>query len=214
MSDLFFLAFKSDLMRKALEFEEKGEYFSSSYLYKFICLKQEEYDNCDNKELFLKDITASNLTFMYSIDDDIEKYVLSLENHQKIINQCINIFQNSNNINEFVSNYLKMQYSFDVVKSFKKKGLPIKVETNFPYDIDIKYNERILEIIKINFEAYKIEFNSVETLTYLDEKTNSLLNDIEFAQKSLLDTSNYNFCFISLKQISNKVQDYFSNKTI
>lgn len=107
-----------------------------------------------------------------------------------------------------------MQYSFDVVKSFKKKGLPIKVETNFPYDIDIKYNERILEIIKINFEAYKIEFNSVETLTYLDEKTNSLLNDIEFAQKSLLDTSNYNFCFISLKQISNKVQDYFSNKTI
>jgi hypothetical protein len=151
---------------------------------------------------------------MYSIDDDIEKYVLSLENHQKIINQCINIFQNSNNINEFVSNYLKMQYSFDVVKSFKKKGLPIKVETNFPNDIDIKYNERILEIIKINFEAYKIEFNSVEILTYLDEKTNSLLNDIEFAQKSLLDTSNYNFCFIYLKQISNKVQDYFSNKTI
>lgn len=200
-------------MKKALEFEEKGEYFSSSYLYKFICLKQEEYDNCANKELFLKDITASNLTFKYSVEEDIEKYVVSLENHQKIINECINIFENSNEINEFVSNYLKMQYSFDVVKSYKKKGLPIKVETNFPNDIDIKYNERILEIIKINFEAYKIEFDSVDTLTYLDEKTNLLLSNIEFAQKSLLNESNYNFCFISLKQISNKVQDYFSNKT-
>lgn len=214
MSDLFFSAYKSNLMKKALEFEEKGEYFSSSYLYKFICLKQEEYDNCANKELFLKDITASNLTFKYSVEEDIEKYVVSLENHQKIINECINIFENSNEINEFVSNYLKMQYSFDVVKSYKKKGLPIKVETNFPNDIDIKYNERILEIIKINFEAYKIEFNSVNTLTYLGEKTNSLLSNIEFAQKSLLNASNYNFCFISLKQISNKVQDYFSNKTI
>jgi len=213
MSDLFFSAYKSNLMKKALEFEEKGEYFSSSYLYKFICLKQEEYDNCANKELFLKDITASNLTFKYSVEEDIEKYVVSLENHQKIINECINIFENSNEINEFVSNYLKMQYSFDVVKSYKKKGLPIKVETNFPNDIDIKYNERILEIIKINFEAYKIEFDSVDTLTYLDEKTNLLLSNIEFAQKSLLNESNYNFCFISLKQISNKVQDYFSNKT-
>ena len=106
-----------------------------------------------------------------------------------------------------------MQYSIDVINSYKNKGLPIKIETNFGNDIELKYNERILNIIKLNFEAYKVEFNSIEILTYLDEKTNFLLNDIELAKKSLKNVSNYSFCLISLNQISDKIQDFYSEKT-
>lgn len=213
MSDIFFKSYKTNLMKIASDFEEKGEYFSSSFIYKLICIKQDEFDNCDDKEMFFKQLVSSNLTISNAINEDIERYSISIENHQKIINQCIYEFENVNIINDFILNYSKMQYSIDVINSYKNKGLPIKIETNFGNDIELKYNERILNIIKLNFEAYKVEFNSIEILTYLDEKTNFLLNDIELAKKSLKNVSNYSFCLISLNQISDKIQDFYSEKT-
>ena len=139
MSDIFFKSYKTNLMKIASDFEEKGEYFSSSFIYKLICIKQDEFDNCDDKEMFFKQLVSSNLTISNAINKEIERYSISIENHQKIINQCIYEFENVNIINDFILNYSKMQYSIDVINSYKNKGLPIKIETNFGNDIELKY---------------------------------------------------------------------------
>lgn len=103
--------------------------------------------------------------------------------------------------------------SFDLLS--KKNHLLIAVpDFNYGYFLDqlkIDFNDKILLFFKGEFENLKKELTGSNDEKYMTAYTSHLLNEIEKTGNYWIEeASNFNFVRVSLDQLSQKIQDFYS----
>lgn len=202
----------NQLVEKAEQNTSSTEYLSAITYYRTAIKLLQEKEFLLHSTNFGNEIKRISDLAINQTSEEMKDVFKSVERNVSIIKLQIAELENTSNLDTISYNIRRISNSIDILLNLREKGFHIP-DNNYYYileQVKITANERILTIIKDKFNSFRIECANSSSENFITNSATELLNQVEMAQKILTDASNYNFTKISLDQLSQKIQDAYS----
>lgn len=132
----------------------------------------------------------------------------SLNRHEKIIQESLNIIYTSKNLDIIKSRFNTIYENHTYIKMYQDKGYSVNFDQDFINKLVIEYNKTIINLAKFKVDEFEIKFNSLKTEKAKDNNTKKIylfLDEIKHSFKN--PTKEYHK---EIQLLNNKIEDIYS----
>lgn len=138
-----------------------------------------------------------------------QKYIQStLDRHQQIINESLDIIYKSKNLNTIKSRYNVIYENFICIKTIKQQGYSVNFDDNFTKKLGDEYNNVIINLAKSKIDEYEVKINTLKTEKAKDNQTSKIYSFIDEVSKSFKSPRLEHHQ--AVKDLKNRIEDIYS----